>query len=139
MKLSATQDRARELIAALIEVFPARVGELEPFMDNDHGVLIEIEKRKPHQSDAQRAYYWRSLKAWGNDMGYTARETEIYVHPAVCAEAFGIKETRRFLNREVVIPKQTSSRLDKEAYSRLIETMIYLAAQHGYVVEPPAA
>jgi len=98
------------------------------------GFRFLFESVKAHQSDSQRHYYWMCLKLWGDSIGFSARESEEILHRAVLCEAFGVKETRMVRGSTIEIPNQRSSRLSREDYSLLIETMIRMAAENGFVV-----
>jgi hypothetical protein len=94
---------------------------------------------KRRQTSSQRGYYWASLQAFGSSLGYTARESEVWLHNAVKCEAFGVKQKRHIGRSVVEVPKKRSSEAARDEYSELIETLIYLAAEAGYVVEPAHA
>jgi len=98
------------------------------------GMSIEVKKTSPKHTDDQRGFYWQSLKWWGNEMGYSAKESEYWIHNAVCCEAFGVAGEKRFYGVSVEIPEKTSSKLDRDDYSKLIDTMLRLAAEDGITI-----
>lgn len=102
------------------------------------GVLqIEIKTVSGRQTDEQRGYYWQSLHYWGDQAGYSHKETENWLHNAVCCEAFGVVGRKQIGGSLIEVPKMTSSRLGVTEYSKLIETMLRLAAEGDvYIPEP---
>lgn len=106
-------------------------------LESPLGVSIEARGIKPQQTDEQRGYYWLSLKSWGNHLGYSAKESEEILHRHICCVAFGVKETKRIGGMIIEIPEMRSSRLNREEYSVLIETLIREAAEDGFVIERP--
>ena len=102
--------------------------------DSPLGVRFEITPIKAKQTDGQRGYYWLCLHMWGKDCGYSTKETEKYLHSAVCCEAFGIEKTLEIKGQIFEIPKRSSSNLTIEEYGELITTMLRLAAEDGCVL-----
>jgi hypothetical protein len=92
------------------------------------GFKVTFEKIVAHQTDSQRSKYWATLNEWGDALGYTRKETETWLHNAVLCECFGVKETRVVRGMPIEIPELRSSRLNREEYSRLIETVLMLSA-----------
>lgn len=125
----------KSIIALCREFWP---GDNWDAMTEGLGYRVVFEKIKPHQSDAQRGYYWASMTHWGREIGYSAKETEMWLHNAVLCEAFGVKETRSLRGMQYEIPKLRSSRLSRDDYSLLIETMLRMAAEMGITL-PEAA
>jgi len=111
--------------------------ELCKYTNSPSGVDFIVKKVKPKHTESQRGYYWQSLKWWGEQMGYSARESEYWIHNAVCCEAFGIKGTKRFYGIQIEIPNQTSAKANREDYSKLIDTMLRLASEDGVVIPEP--
>ena len=99
---------------------------------------MTVEHHKDRHSTEQERYYWKMLKEyWGHEIGYSARESEDVLHRAVLCEAFGTKGTRQIGDTIVSVPDRTSSRLSKEDYALLIDTMQRMAGQMGIYIPPP--
>jgi len=100
------------------------------------GIDVDAKAAKDGQTNPQRKYYWRSLNAWGRELGYTVKETEMYLHNSILCEAYGVKECKRIGRSIIEIPNQRSSKSNREDYSLLIETLILVAAETGFAIEP---
>ncbi len=98
---------------------------------------IEILAYKQSHSDSQRAYYWQALKQYGAHCGMNGKESEEIIHRECLCRLFGIEKTIRRGNMVIDVPKMTSKRLDKETYSELIDELIILAGEDGYVIPDP--
>lgn len=134
-----------DVFQQLARWFPARSAELAKMRDACVlGLQIDVApmKRK-HTSEQQRAY-WASLHEFGRFLGYSARETETLLHEAMLCECFGsagVKEMRvRGQVHSWPVPAERSSKdadgrpRDVETYSALIETLLRVAAEHGFII-----
>jgi len=102
------------------------------------GVDFVVKKVKPEHTDFQRGYYWKGINLWGDHVGYSAKESEQWIHyDIVCCETFGVLKTIRHRGQIRQIPKMTSAKLTREDYSKLIDTMLRLAAEDGVVIPEP--
>ena len=113
------------------------LGILDPDKNRNLGVEIDLKWVTAKHTDEQRGYYWKYLKEWGAFLGYTARESEELLHNEVLCEAYGVRDFVTINNAVHGLPKERSSRQDRENYSLLIDTMIMLAAQTNFVVPRP--
>ena len=102
-----------------------------------HGLEIEVRAIRPKHTQEQQGYYWQALHFWGREIGYSAKESEVYLHSSVCCEAFGVERKLKIRGSVIEIPKRSSSKLTRADYSLLIDTMIRMASQYGVTIEPP--
>ena len=145
MKLMLGTAKTATAIAWLSDLFPGRRQELEK-LRAPLGIEINVAAIKPAYSGEQQGYYWRSLHAFGEHLGYSRGEVETHLHPVICADAYGHEDTRTLIFRgheyAWPVPRETSSKdangrkRDHETYSVLIESLIRFAADNGYVIPP---
>lgn len=121
-------DKARANRA--IKEIKLRFREGQPF-------AVEFEKPKTPHTSEQAGYYWASLNKYGRHLGYNAKESEEILHREVKCRLFGVEKTIRRHGMILQVPKGSSKRLSKEAYSEMIEELLVMAAEDGYVIEPP--
>jgi len=105
--------------------------------DSPLGCELTIIPIKPKHTDEQRGYYWPSLRLWGSEIGYSVKESEDWLHNAVCCETFGVLKILRVKGSLIEVPKETSKRLTIEQYSQLIETLLRLAAEDNVTLPSP--
>jgi hypothetical protein len=145
MKLQIGTRYLDDVFQQLARWFPARSAELAKIREACVlGVQIDVAplKRK-HTSEQQRAY-WKFLHEVGRHLGYSARETETLLHDAMLVECFGSAGAKQMRVRGEVyswpVPAERSSKdadgraRDVETYSALIETLLRVAAEHGYLI-----
>lgn len=109
------------------------------------GLELDVKPIRARHTKEQQGAYWASLHEFGRHLGYSAHETEEYLHPVICAETYGISGHRsircRGADYQWPVPRETSSKdadgnaRDVETYSHLIDTLIRFAAEYGYVIE----
>lgn len=100
------------------------------------GYQLTLEQIKPKQTDSQRGMYWASLHEFGKHLGYDARETEAILHNHILCCAYGVKETREIGGSRIEIPNERSSKQNREDYAHLIDTLMRVAAEEGFYIEP---
>jgi len=105
------------------------------------GADVRITPIKSKHTDEQRGYYWLSIEWWLMKTGYSAAEAQAMkdrVHyEVICCETFGVEKIINFRGVAKRIPKQSSSKLNREDYTKLIDTMLRLAAEDGVVIPEP--
>lgn len=125
-------DRIVTLMAGLRDLFPSRADELRAiFRQAERGIQCTVEPLKLDQTDQQRGYYWMWLRNFANFCGATPDET----HEHILCEAFGASYHRTMLGL-MKRPIQRSSESKREDYSHLIETLIRVAAEMGFIIPP---
>lgn len=126
-------DRAMPVLLALKKARPSQVDELDRVLKQSrHGVTIELRPFEFKQTDEQRGYYHMWKNAFAQYTGNTPDE----MHEHLLCEAYG-SEVRRTGLGLVRRPLQRSSKANRTDYSFLIDTLIRVAADMGFVVPPP--
>ena len=133
MKLTIGPDIAVGVLVDLAKRFPTRLPEWQTLADKP--ITIEVKVFKPRHTSEQQGKYWASLKEWGKQLGYSAKESEEILHEAVLCETYGTEKTVQYRGRIRQIPKKRSHDRDIEEYSELIETMMRMASEDGVYIE----
>jgi hypothetical protein len=120
-------------IQSLIKLFPWAAPELlETVASAKEGVLIEVVPLVPTQTNTQRGYYWKYLKAFAEYTGCTPDE----MHTEMLHQAYGseLVETVMGVMRR---PLKRSGEATRPEYAVLIDTLIRVAAEMDYQIPPP--
>ena len=106
--------------------------------EHPRGYEVTVEPVAEPQTLKQRGQYWSALHEFGEHCGYTRRESEVIIHEELLRSTFGVYETRDLFGRLRTLPRQRSANAHRTDYSALIEALIRLAADHGYVIDTAA-
>lgn len=136
MNFKLTGDRAKSLLQ-YIEVastwqiqrdqISELLGNLTPL-----GIKVTLEHAKPKHTDEQAGYYWMCLTMFAKHYG-TSKDD---MHNIILQEAFGSQEIVTAKN-VYKIPAQRSSKLTRDEYGELIETLLRVAAFAGCTLPDP--
>ena len=146
MKLMVGTRYLDDVLHQLARWFPARAKELDAMREKCVlGLQIDLAPLKRRHSDSQRGAYWAALHEFGKHVGYSARETETLLHEAILAECYGTAGAKEIMVRGKAyhwpVPAERSSKdadgraRDVDTYSALIETLLRVAAEYGYVIQ----
>jgi hypothetical protein len=117
----------------LAKLFPNAAREIsEEAGAAQYGIAVDISALKAKQTNPQRGYYHMWKRAFAGFCGTTPDE----MHEHLLCEAYGSEYTRTRLGL-MKRPLQRSSKANRTEYSVLIETLIRVAAEMGFVVPPP--
>lgn len=98
---------------------------------------VSIEEWKPPRTTQQNKLLWaiydEILEKGGEDMGGWTKDD---LHEFFLIETFG-SETRALFDKKRLIPLRRSSRLNKQEFSDLIETIQRFMAERGVYIETP--
>lgn len=110
-------------------------------MSTEESIVITVNEFEPGHTSEQQGYYWMGLNAWGAHLGFTAHESELILHNSVLCSAYGTKRTIKRAGSDgsivVDVPNERSSSQSIKAYSLLIEHLLRMAAEDGYVIPDP--
>lgn len=145
MRMMAGTRIVTDVIQQLARWFPALSAELSDIESKAVlGLQIDVSPLKRRHSDSQRGAYWASLHEFAAHLGYSKREAETLLHEIILCETYGTKEAREIVAGGQAyrwpVPAERSSvdadgrPRDVETYSELIETLMRVAAEHGYVL-----
>lgn len=145
MKLLLGTRYLDDVFQQLVRWFPARSAELAKMREACVlGLQIDVAPLKRKHTSEQQRTYWKFLHEFGRFLGYSAREVETLLHDALLVECFGSAGVREMRVRGEVhhwpVPAERSSKdaagraRDVETYSALIETLLRVAAEHGYLI-----
>lgn len=146
MKLLAGTRVLPDVIHQLARWFPARAADLDKLESQCAlGLQLDLAPLKSKHSDSQRGAYWSALSEFGKHLGYSARETESLLHEVMLCECYGTSGAREIVTGGETYrwptPAERSSKdaegrvRDVQTYSDLIETLLRVAAEHGYIID----
>lgn len=146
MKLNAGTNLTVDILDAMCRWFPARRDDFNKLAEKARlGLQVEVTPIRQRHTTSQRGAYWACLNVLGRELGYSARETEDYLHPVICAETWGVKDHRTIQCRgeqySWPVPAETSSKdadgkvRDALTYGALIDTLLRFGAEYGVVLE----
>lgn len=134
--LHLSPDRCAAIVDIMLcigKVFPEVREQLRQVIDQaQHGVSVKIGPYVFSQTQRQRGYYWKWLKAFGEFCGSTPDETHNYI---LC-HAFGTEWVETRIGN-MLRPQKRSSTANRIDYSFLIDTLIRVAGEMGFNVPPP--
>lgn len=135
MEIRIPSDEPSKLIGLLVSLshdFPEYTQELIQLTRScPNGLTIEVLPTKLNHTDSQRRYY----RKWCGEFAKFTGNTPDEMHEHMLSTTYGteIVETRL---GQFQRPVQRSSESSRTEYSELIETMIRIAANFGFVVPP---
>lgn len=137
MKLTVPPEHTMTLspvVIAIARLYPHRKQEIDEVMLGalDRGLELEIKPRKKGHTDNQRGYY----HLWKNQFADFCGNTPDEMHEYLLMETYGSELVNTKIG-EVKRPMHRSSSADVMEYSRLIDTLIRVAADMGFYVPPP--
>ena len=149
MRLMVGTSQAPDLMGFLVSLMPGKRAELDALGAKAKlGLQLDVTAIRRRHTKPQQAAYWACLHELGRELGYSAAETENYLHPAVCSEAFGMSGHRSIRCRgqeyQWPVPAETSSKdsegkvRDAETYSILIDTLLRFGSEYGVMLEVKA-
>ena len=125
-------DKIMGLLMALSQEFPECTHDLLMITRSaKNGITVEISPLKIKHTDPQRGYY----HLWKNEFAKWAGNTPDEMHDHILGEAYG-NEVRKTALGQKIRPMQRSADASVDEYSHLIETLIRIAAEFGFVVPP---
>lgn len=145
MKLMVGTRILPDVIQQLARWFPARAADLACVEEQSVlGLQMDLAPLKRRHSDSQRGAYWSGLHEFAAHLGYSKREAETLLHEVMLCETYGTKEAREIVASGQTyrwpVPAERSSKdadgrvRDVQTYSELIETLLRVAAEHGYII-----
>jgi len=136
MHIEITQNEPAKMLGFLMavhKVFPEAVQDLLQLTRSaKNGITVEIVPYVFKQTNEQRGYYWQEEKKFAAWAGNTPDE----MHNHLLCECYGTDFVSSAIGMQRR-PQKRSSEATKIEYSELIETLIRVAANFGYVVPPP--
>lgn len=136
MQIKISSNDSAKLMAFLMplsKVFPEHTNDMLQLMRSaPNGVTVEILPTKVEQTDEQRGYYRQQVKNFADWCGMIPDA----MHEEILCECFG-SDTLSTPFGWRRIPHKRSGNVNRADYSALIETLIRVAAEMGYVVPPP--
>jgi len=98
---------------------------------------VEVHEHKPTRTGQQNRYLWsiydQILREGGEAMGGWVKED---LHEFFLLTHFG-SETRELFGKKRLIPLRRSSRLNKQEFSDLVETIMRFMAERGVYIQSP--
>ena len=137
MQITINPNQPNKLLGFLTAIskgFPQYTNDLLQLSRSaEHGVTIEIRPTKINHSRDQENYY----RKWCRDFGTFTGDTPDEMHAHIMRETFGTVMVTTGTGMKARSNRETSSSLSVEEYAELIETLIRVAANFGFVVPPP--
>lgn len=122
------------LLMAISQQFPEHTNDLLQLTRSvKDGLSVEIRPIKINHSRDQENYY----RKWCREFGIFTGDTPDEMHAHIMRETFGTVMVTTGTGMKVRANRETSSSLSVEEYAELIETLIRVAANFGFVVPPP--
>lgn len=94
-------------------------------------VVIELHAVERRRTAAQNDYFWAAIVPWAKDEGHNPDDLK----RDILGTVFGWKDSP--LGETRVPLKPSSSSLTVEEFSELIERMVEIAADTGYIIQLP--
>ena len=113
-----------------IDEIKRRYAAGEPF-------LVVFSEPGSDPSHGQKGYYWAMMNLWGRSLGYDRQEIQDILHRAVKCRAFGVEKEIDYGGMVIQVPKKRSRDATKSEYQMLIDAMIIMAAEDGFVIPEP--
>lgn len=137
MELHIRRDSGKPVVALLSLASQLGGHEMASHMaallrDSAHGIRVSISPYKPERTREQENYYRKRVAEFASFCGTTPDE----MHEYMLCEAFGSEEvpTRVGVFRRP-LRRSSSARVDE--YAALIDTLIRIAGDMGFTVQPP--
>jgi len=128
-----SRDKVMGRLTAISKEFPEHVHDLLQILTSSKlGLSVSIQPYVPDRTRPQENYYRKWCREFGKFTGNTPDE----VHEEMLCQCYGSEysETRFGLRRR---PVKRSGGANLNDFSELIETLIRVASQMGFVVPPP--
>lgn len=136
MKVILTPDKSDAIVALISELyyrFPQIEAELREIVaKSKKGMTLEIKPYVASHTRQQEKYYWKWVREFADHTGNTPDE----MHDHLLRETYGTEYIETAIGIRAR-PRQRSSTADVNEYSRLIDTLIRVAAQLDFIVPPP--
>lgn len=104
----------------------------------DRAWRVEVCEHKPTRTQAQNSLLWaiygEILKKGGETLGGWTKDD---LHDFFLINHFG-GDTRTLFGRKRIKPKRRSSKLNKQEFSNLVESILRFMAEQGVYIEMPS-
>lgn len=120
------------LLGSLAQGFPQLIAPiLEVSEAAKHGITLEVRPYEPSRSRQQEKYY----RKWAGEFGRFTGNTPDEIHEIMLGTCYGSDEVETKFG-PVMRPRKRSAEASRMEYSELIETLIRVAGEMGFVVPP---
>jgi hypothetical protein len=137
MKIQAGNERVAfmgPIISAIRKAYPRLGPSIDDVMSEaKHGLVLTLEPLEFEQTGSQRGYYHMWKRRFADWCGATPDE----MHEYLLCETYGSEHVETMIGLQLR-PLQRSSKANRVEYSKLIDTLIRVAAEMGFHVPPPA-